>query len=341
MDALIITFHDELNYGAALQACALCHFIQDHGIKPFFPNKSLKDFVPLQKENFTSRVKIILLNYKKRRNFRRFWKDQYNIRREINTTFDFLICGSDQIWNPRLTNGVQPYYYGHNLLCKKKIAYAASCGSTETIRPFIRDVKSYLSDFDIITVRESSTAQFFNETGIKCMTAVDPTLIVEHELWYKLAEMSLIKHRIPENYIFVYDLEGREDFVHEVNLSASKLKLPVVSLRLKEHYDNNETRFPYANPYDFLKLIMNAEYVVSNSYHALLFSYIFKKKTSIIPHSNYSERTRDFLSFFHIELGNTPIAVDFSNRNDDLLLERIHSSASLLESILYDGREQI
>ena len=339
MDALIITFHDELNFGAALQACALSHFLIECDINALFPKKTLKDFVPPQKESFVSKLKIGLLNSKKRQSFRKFWKNQYHITSNLNGAFDFIICGSDQIWNPRLTNGVQPFYYGHNALSRKKIAYAASCGSIETIRPYIQDVKLLLSEFDIISVREKSTAQFFIESGITCTTVVDPTLIVDRYSWYELAGMSSIKQRLPKNYIYVYDLEGREDFVNEVNTTAGKLDLPVVSLRVKEHYVNNKVRFPYANPYDFLKILINADYVVSNSYHALIFSYIFKKKISIVPHSKYSERTRDFLSYFHIELDDGPIAVDFSTINDEGLLNKILSSTELLKSFLYEGRE--
>ena len=143
--AYIITFHDELNYGALLQAVAMSKVLESFDYKPAFLGVSLSSFSNDKKSKLLNII-INALNYAKKRNFNKFIKNEFTIvycnesyqTLLLNTvSCDLLVCGSDQIWNPQITGGVNPYYYGIGINAKRKIAYAASCGSAKSIRIII------------------------------------------------------------------------------------------------------------------------------------------------------------------------------------------------------------
>ena len=132
-------------------------------------------------------------------------------------------------------------------------------------------------------------------------------------------------------YIFVYDLEGTQTFADIVNTITTDTNVPVVTLRNRAHYYNEIMRFPKASPYDFLFLLNNAEYVISNSFHALVFSCIFQKKAYIVPHTRYAERMISFLDNFNIKLNKKSIYIDFSKVDMININKMINGSIKFLK----------
>lgn len=310
----IITFHSELNYGAVLQAYALQKAIRNEGGEPYFSDVSLRNF---KQPAHRSLKEIVIqayahvINRPKERQFIQFRKNEFKTSKDDKENCDLIICGSDQIWNPEITNGLQPYFFGVGQRYKKKVSYAASCGDTSTISNDMDLLREYLSDFSLISVREEKTRLYLNQQGIECKTVVDPTLLICQDEWLRLVHKS--KSQKPmSKYIFVYDLEGTQTFSDTVNAITTDTNVPVVTLRHRAHYYNEIMRFPKASPYDFLFLIYNAEYVVSNSFHALIFSYIFQKKAYIVPHTHYAERMVSFLDNFNVKLNEINTYIDFS-----------------------------
>lgn len=229
---------------------------------------------------------------------------------------------------------MQPYFWGYGLPCKRKISYAASCGNVSTIYHHFDDIKRLLSDFSAISVREEQLCSYLMKQGIICETVVDPTLLLDKTEWENLVNKAKI-NKFPQKYIFVYDLEGTTQFASIVNAVANETSIPVVTLRNRSHYNNEIMRFPKASPYEFLKLIYNAEYVVSNSFHAMIFSYMFRKKAYIVPHTRYSERMISFFNDLDLELqGKKSIFVDFSRVNTTCVDKRVEDSLSFLNESL-------
>lgn len=338
----IITFFNELNYGAALQAYALQQKVKQLGAEVTFLGTSLDTFTSSEKKTIKDKL-IKILNISKDRQFEKFRSNEFKIEDNSSTyesvknrdlNCDLLICGSDQIWNPKITNGLQPYYFGKDIQCNKKISYAASCGSIDTIADNINQFVGLISGFDLLSVRESVTCSFLNDKNINSQCVVDPTLLLKKDEWNCVAEKSNLKG-LPKKYIFVYDLEGTNHFITKVNEVSNSLGLPVVSLRRRSHYCNNSIRFPHASPYDFVNLVKNAETVISNSYHALVFSSIFYKKIYAIPHTKYAERMISFLDLYNIRLNNSDCQyVNFSIQNRAIIEKEIDDSILFLKQAL-------
>ena len=333
----IITFHNEINYGAALQAYALQKAIRNEGGTPYFPNIGLDKFRLKEHCSFKGKAMRFIarmVNYPKVRSFARFRKKEFIEEGVEGGECELIVCGSDQIWNPEITNGLQPYYFGKEAHCKKKISYAASCGKVSTIYDNIDSLKKLLSDFSEISVREEKTCLYLKQQGIECRTVVDPTLLIRKNDWIKLANKAN-RVKVPENYVFVYDLEGTKEFANIVNKVSEEKEIPVVTLRNRAHYNNEIKRFPKASPYEFLYLILNAEYVVSNSFHALVLSFIFEKKAYIVPHTKYAERMVSFLRGLNIELkGDKDIFVDFSEVDTSDIERFINESEEFLREVM-------
>lgn len=333
----IVTFHKELNYGAALQAYALQKAVKREGGDAFFQDVGLKAFVPVLqrsiKEKLMSRF-VAIVNSSKTKSFKRFINKEFKVVKIHPTDCNMVICGSDQIWNPNITNGFQPYYFGVGLECNKKISYAASCGRVSTVTDRVEDLKKYLMEFSAISVREEQLCDYLRQQGIESKTVADPTLIISKEDWNELANKAR-PCKLPEKYIFVYDLEGTSEFAQYVNSITNSTNIPVVTLRNRPHYQNESKRFPNASPYEFLKLIQNAEYVVSNSYHAMLFSYIFKRNAYIVPHTKYSERLASFLTKLKVELKDKSYTyVDFSKVDTSNIDEWVKTSLKFLQEAM-------
>lgn len=333
----IITFHKELNYGAALQAYALQKAVKTEGGEAFFQDVDLKAFLPVSQRSLKTKLVALLssfVNSSKSMNFKRFVKKEFAIVNTHPTDCNLVICGSDQIWNPNITNGFQPYYFGVGLDCNKKISYAASCGQVSTVFDHADDLKKLLMGFSAISVREEQLCDHLKRLGFKSETVVDPTLLIKKDDWVELANKARTC-KLPEQYIFVYDLEGTPEFAEYVNMITKYTHIPVVTLRHRPHYQNEIKRFPNASPYEFLKLVKNADYVVSNSYHAMLFSYIFNKKAYIVPHTKYSERMVSFLDKLNIALRDKSYTyVDFSIADTSNMDEWVKKSLAFLQEAM-------
>ena len=301
----IITFQNAHNYGAVLQLYALKTYLERQGYSVDvinYINQQIKSQYPLfPKVPFqTYRKKVILesilkipinivknlyalpqhiIKYKK---FNRFihkivkTPKMYHTKDiEKSNKYDAYICGSDQIWNPSLTNGLDPIYFCGFGTKAIKISYAASMGLKKL--PALEEVKfqRLITNFDYLGVRESSLKDYIsNFTNQEVTENVDPTLLLDQEDY-----LSLIKDNVYGKYIFVYSLVDDDKlFACAEKLSKDK-NLPIIELRYKKIYKHRKyNQVADSGPEDFLCLIKNAEYVVTNSFHGTVFSIIFEKK---------------------------------------------------------------
>lgn len=171
----ILTFHAAHNYGAVLQCYALQEYLKSKGNEVFvidYRSKYLLDcykwfncklFIKsIVKFTFIKEWKKMLDKRKRSNKFETFIQNRLNI---INVSilktnfFDYIVIGSDQVWNTKLTNGYDKYYWGQfcHPVQTKIISYSASL---ELIWPKDEDdnVKKMLSNFERISVREKDLA---------------------------------------------------------------------------------------------------------------------------------------------------------------------------------------
>lgn len=283
------------NYGACLQAYALQTKIEETGAEC----KIIQYTQPDGYRRFTLRgilktnpifLKVIeiakyepLMKYISKPRFQNFRKRYLKLTRRYatfeavyaaNMTFDAYVCGSDQIWNPRLFHGNDPIYMLDFVPTgKKRIAYAPSIGLSKIPEEYEQDFREKLNRFDYISVREVAGRKIVQAlTDKEVKVVLDPTLLVNCDEWSRI----LTPPHITEPYIFCY-LFGVRSYIGEfVEYVRKALGLKIVCIPYTEREKNPEYIQVYdAGPCEFLGLIKNASLVITDSFHATAFSINF------------------------------------------------------------------
>lgn len=195
--------------------------------------------------------------------------------------YDLVLVGSDQLWTPMSLYGS---YYNLMFVDDRipKVAYAASFG-VNSIPPFQREAtKRFLDRFDMIGVRESRGKEIVDELSINKATHVaDPSLLITREQWQEVCQSSNLK--MTEPFILCLFLGKNKESREAVKKLKDKTNLKIVAIIHNDEYFAYDNTFgdetPYdVSPYDFVKLIEQATYVCTDSFHCTIFSILFHKK---------------------------------------------------------------
>lgn len=324
----VITFVNEDNYGAVLQAFAMQVYINQMGEECEFINVSLNNYNK-NTYRFIEKIFTSLIFFRKKINFIKFRK-KLSISENKNIDYDkydVVIIGSDQVWNPFLTGGeLQPVFFGEDFK-GIKIAYACSCGNCNVLEGKEKKIFQLLQNIDYLSVREKSLEEYLNKFINKpIITVLDPVFLLDKSMWKKklIKNFEVKGHK----YIFVYILEENPSITAAINELSSVENLEVITLRTKKHYINEYKRYPGADPQRFLELLYAAEIIVTNSFHALAFSYIFRKKIALFKHSKFNERIENLLKILNVENSyytNTKSVLDFSTVEEATDFTRLKS----------------
>ncbi len=321
----IITFQNAHNWGAILQALALKTFLQKKGytvqiinyINPIIQSNYLrKEKVKLNYNGLKSILKYVyhkVQNVYQAKQLAEKW-DSFNdfiissildnnitiyTKEKIEEeNFDIIIYGSDQIWNPELTGGLDDAYLGVQNKKAKKISYAASMGLDCLSKEDENSFKKYLTNFNNISVREEKLKKYIEKiTDREAKVVVDPTLLLEREDYLKIAKSTPRK-----KYLLVYEISRDKKLINIAKRIAKEKKLEIVCLE----YKKDIRRFIYkqvanVGPAEFIGLINNAEFIVTNSFHGTVFSVILEKEFYTIPINKVNSRIDNFLKITKLE----------------------------------------
>lgn len=195
--------------------------------------------------------------------------------------YDIVFVGSDQVWSP-----MSLYAGFYNLLFVDKsvpqFSYSSSFGKSFIMDHQKKGVARFLNKMDAIGVREVRGAEIVKELTDRDATVVaDPTLLLSKEDWDEQIKDS--SAHIDEPYILCYMLGPRQDNRDAVTKLGKELGLKIVSFNHMDWYEPTDEGFGDINNYDsdcldFVKLLSNAEYVVTDSFHCSVFSILFHKK---------------------------------------------------------------
>lgn len=369
----IVTFCKANNYGALLQTYALQETLKEYtenvqvlnylseqsmimqktfDIRAYKHIKGLKDKV----NKFIKRVK----NYKERKtsakNFKAFGEKYLNFTNFykkysefVNNPLDVdvIVCGSDQVWNTDITAGYDSIYFLDIPTVKPafKMSYAASVGRKDFEPTYKQEIEKQLKTFNYISVREKSSIKLIENASGKAVTNVlDPTLIANKKIWERLCEDSQPLTNITDKYMLVYVFNNDQNVINIANKISKDLKLKVVSISRNAKYDNLMYETDSGNVAQFVKLIKDSEFVVTNSFHGTCFSLIFEKKFYVIPHTERGSRMTDLLEIleasdrvmYNVEQlpeDITSYKVDYNKINKNLDREREISKNYLKTSI--------
>lgn len=291
----IVTYHRTNNYGAVMQALATRFVLEEMGHEAYYvdywPDYHREKYAIFPKTKFAKmnwlrKVKFLLsllrfYKSKKKRieNFEKFFQSYiYPYCRPVDDTFDVVIYGSDQIWRKQNALGAyNSFYFGNNgLKTQHHISYAASMGILPDNDADKAKVKELVSHLDKISVREEGLRQILFSLGYTDVTlSLDPTLLLNSEKWDKHLPTETYKG---EKYALIYIMGGNAFNLKEVKKFIDGKGLKLIVLRGYAVTKETETNITSAGPYEFIRLIKNAEYVFSCSFHGLAFSIIYGKQ---------------------------------------------------------------
>lgn len=291
----ILTFHLAHNYGAVLQCYALQEVLRSLGHDAYVINYQqpfmVEYFRPKRYWGIRSFVSALVhgtikeylyrsrLPYIRYRNFENFKQRYLHLTDECYGTddiqpMDLYIVGSDQPWNPDLTAGPDLVYYGqfHRPKSSRLITYAMS-GSEKSFSKVGWDkIKLFCENFDALSFREKSiTNRFEQVTGRQCATVLDPTLIADATLWEPLINEKWANYK----YVLLYHVGGPKDVIGAMTTKAQQIAKEQGLTFI------DASRYLYS-PSDFVSLIHYATFVITASFHAMVFSIIFQKQFCVV-----------------------------------------------------------
>ncbi len=367
MNVAIVTLYGKDNIGNRLQHFALQETVQsvckNKGLNDIrtisfiynMPNsnpvknicktaiKRLLRFVGVKKYQHISIINQI--KYEKRAKRFASFTEKYIVNKQkirIGNPIDNIdnisaaVVGSDQVWHHwGFAEKELEYFYLDFLPPEKRISYAASFGFS-AIPEEDYDVHCRgLKNVRFLSCREKSMIGLIRQVADREATLVlDPTLLIETSRWIEIEKSPDVV--LPERYILVYYLgEKTEHYTRMIDYLCNKHRCEIVDI-----YEP-QSDYYYTTPDEFLYLIRNAEYVVTDSFHGTVFSILNHKKFWVVKRTEkYMEdmfdRIDSLLNIFNIKgavFENDNYAVNSS-------FEPLDIDYGMVEQILNDKRKE-
>ena len=312
----ILTFHQALNYGAVLQAYALKEVCNEMGYETHIINYSFQGVdvavAPVKKFLATENKKSSIVKLareissyvgdKKREKeffmFRRCYLDESilcsSIEDIVALNYDIYISGSDQIWNYQITGKqFDPVFFLKFSCTAKKVIYAASSQDP----PFPLDMELKLKKIldglnGAISIREEKLRNYvFDLTGIDYPVVLDPTLLAGRNIIDRITSKKISN----KSYILLYQIDSNPASDISVKTLEERFVCPVYTMtvpRLGSVHGRRGT----AGPEEFLTLLKNAQFVVTNSFHGVALSLLFEKQFFVYENGGVMNRIDGLLS---------------------------------------------
>lgn len=359
----IITFHRAINYGALLQTYALHKKIKDLGFDNEildYRNQVLEKKHKKMKLSISNGIKgilkylLIARNHNTKHNkFREFTKKYIKMSEPLNSLDDIkkiesqyskFITGSDQVWNYNITNFDKTYFLQFTRNNSKKNAYAASFGISKIPNDLVNDYKNLLKGFNIISIREEKGAEIIRNLINKDVdTVLDPTMLIDKNQWFKLADDKLYKN---EKFILIYGFGGSSNIINFAKNLSKKTGYKIVHITSSFKKIKGVIYEQSVGPEEFLGLFKNAEFIITNSFHGTAFSINFNKQffIELLPASTgVNSRLEHILNLFDLNdrlitstvVNNYKEQIDYTYVNKILTKEK-EKSIKILKKILQD-----
>ena len=283
----ILTHQYINNYGAFLQAWALrkavselfpedeVYIINYVNIKHFIINTGGWFRFYKSRENLTcwlKKVKLPFVFAKARKENMILTKRCFNAKQINSLDLDYIIVGSDEVWNIKDSKGNAAVKFGQGIDCKHLVAYAPSVGQTKFSEKIPEYVVSGMNKFQAISSRDQMTSELVESvTGNVPIKVLDPTLLVE------FPKKSI---DIKQPYILFYYCEKLPKKIKQQIFQYAKtngLKVYGAGECDKEYSDITVD----ITPFEWVAMFQNAEYVFTGTFHGAVFSIINRKPFNV------------------------------------------------------------
>lgn len=352
----ILTFLHTLNYGAIFQAYALEKVLQMAGFNAIqldYRNPKVEAFefkhATTMKGYLANLVRRPIIQ-KKEKLFDKF-RRQYILSTpplsrddlvKMCKKFDYILVGSDQVWNGLVTGFDATYFLDFINDPEKKKTYAVSIGQDKLPISQDFDYAHFIKDFSCILIREKTAAKTLQPlcVGKRFETVLDPTFLLNRNEWLNMSADGRTTPRNP--YVFVYAVGETKTTVTAAKKIAKRRGLDVIVLQQNGFLPiSGVTNLFSISPSEFLSYIANAELVVTSSFHGTCLSIILERDFLVSYATNTvkrNSRMSDLLESLDLS-GRTLQTFSPANQSVDWVSTREHLSAMRAESLnlLFDS----
>lgn len=259
--------------------------------------------------------------------------------------FDMFVCEADVIWKIQQSDNIDENFFLAFPAATEsiKVAYAPTVASKKMQGDVLERFKRLTTPFAAISSREKRGAQYLSEVlNREVPYVLDPTLLLTAADYDHI----ISEPNVDRDYLLVYvctvnDREmvkaateyGRAHNLKVIEISNYWLNRFVVSHEVKVD----------AGIEEWLGYFKNAKMVISNSFHGVCFSIIFKKDFFVFQRDNKDYRMQDILESLNLEnrlipyyskqIPKTVTAIDFSDVDTRLDILRKNSDDYIRQNI--------
>jgi len=296
----ILTYHKSHNYGAFLQAYCLCKKLNEEDFfdceiidyrtqvekdnyTPVFLNKKLFNSLTLNKE------KIFYTNLYN--SFNDIWENcDVKISKDslvsnsikeftkfIDKKYDIVIAGSDEIWRLNSFRGFPTAYWLWGNIHSKKATYAISSRSDfdSLDNDSLSKLKTNINSFSLLSFRDLSTINSISKLvpNMKIHLCPDPTFVYDINLnVHNVLQNNYQINNNKKNVLVILD-NVNEKFTNKIKNDLFK-EYNLISIY---RYHKGFTNIGDISPFEFIELIKEADFIITNLYHAVCYCIIHNK----------------------------------------------------------------
>ena len=322
----LITLSCAYNYGAVLQTYATEKFLNHHGqdtvLIDYVTERyqiDARDYVYKTAVRWRKNVLTRLLwKYTKHKNellcrdfFRNFVEEHipktkvYYSNEELKEDLpdcDAFISGSDQIWNTDFSWDKQPdypFFLDFVPDDRKKIAYSSSFGEAHMSTEVRQKVKKLLERYDAIAVRETSGKNLVEDMGLSAKVVLDPTMLCDRAVWDELAVGRLVE----QDYVLLFQINPNKELLYFAEEFARSQKMRLIILSANPAHRKNLGRKAIYLPKveEWLSYFKYASYVLTDSFHACVFSVQFERQFAPVVDQRNVKRISSVLELLGIK----------------------------------------
>lgn len=224
--------------------------------------------------------------------------------------YDFFVTGSDQVWNPYFWKGSEEVSFSNYLLCfarpEQRKCMSPSIGLNELPSEWNDRFRDAWLTYRDLSAREVEGAKLIERlTGrTDVIQTIDPTLMLDAEDWQKVARVSKCRPKGKYALYLILGSESEEIPADKQKYLSSMLgRMQMQELHMK---DRNYPALFASGPSEFIDLIQHADLVITDSFHCLVFAFLFNKPFLIFNRRmkydiDVSSRIDTLLSLFALE----------------------------------------
>lgn len=345
MKVSIITYHDEDNYGATLQAYATYRAVKELGHTPEIINLHMRHKVSLPSKILFALKRHRFNSFRNRYmpNITKVYTSVEELRKDPPCS-DVYLVGSDQTWNPTISKEYAlAYFLDFGKEAQKRVSYASSFGVSSWVDSDVakkEKVGELLSRFSTILVREDKGVEICkNEFGLEAKQVIDPVLLFPSypELTGEITQ---------SNELVVYKILNDKFFYDIALVLSSNLGCEVKSIGSLRQLKGIKTSYPEKIE-NWIANIASAKYVFTDSFHGTVLSLLYHRQfvvyvgyknkmsriTSLLGMLGLSDRilSKDDSTDVMVKMMLTPI--DYTHVDEELDRQRLKSMTYLREEL--------